>query len=161
MTKAGYAGGIADGLGEAAVTRKVLACEWDFSKEAPEPVKRFCYEFRKRPVADSAMAHKDLVSGDHAPAPAAVAEACADYIVGSDVLYSEALIDPLLQGISRLMGPGSVAILANERRCEETYAAFLRACRVRFRGFRLVPRRQMPEDAPDTMYIVELRRPNQ
>ncbi|KAA0160134.1 hypothetical protein FNF28_05562 [Cafeteria roenbergensis] len=78
------------------------------------------------------------------------------FIVGSDVLYAESLIDPLLRGVESLMGPSTVAILANERRCEDTFDAFVRACKDRFR-VRAVPRKQMPPEAPESMYILELR----
>ena len=78
------------------------------------------------------------------------------FIVGSDVLYAESLIDPLLRGVESLMGPSTVAILANERRCEDTFDAFVRACKDRFR-VRAVPRKQMPAEAPESMYILELR----
>lgn len=78
------------------------------------------------------------------------------FIVGSDVLYSESLIGPLLRGVESLMGPSTVAILANERRCEDTYEAFVQACKEQFR-VRAVPRKQMPTDAPASMFILELR----
>ncbi|KAA0146060.1 hypothetical protein FNF29_08271 [Cafeteria roenbergensis] len=64
--------------------------------------------------------------------------------------------DPLLRGVESLMGPSTVAILANERRCEDTFDAFVRACKDRFR-VRAVPRKQMPPEAPESMYILELR----
>lgn len=101
-----------------------------------------------------------FVCGPSAARVAALGETRAahpHFVVGSDVLYAEALIGPLLDGVASLLGPSSVAILANERRCEVTYASFLEACRSRF-VTRLVPRRQMPPDAPESMYIVELRR---
>jgi hypothetical protein len=145
---------------DAVSSNRVLACEWDFSKDAPDQIKRFCRVFRTTAATPSALCGASEDGSSEIAADALLDSCYANFVVGSDVLYSEALIEPLLRGVAQLMGPGSTAILANERRCQETYTAFIDACKARFRGFRLVPRRQMPEDAPETMYIVELRRPN-
>jgi protein N-lysine methyltransferase METTL21D len=111
----------------------VAVCEWDFSTPVPAGVREFIASHRE--------------GGARYP----------DFVIGSDVCYAEGLIDPLLSSIDEVIGPSSVAVLANERRCELTYEAFVKACGERFQC-KLVPRKFMPETSPETLFIVELRR---
>ena len=145
----------------------VVVGAWDFS-EAPPP---FVFGSDVPAPGAEARCAEELASEPYSgvgPRPEEVRAAAAasaqpaasvrpHFVVGSDVLYAESLIRPLLDGVASLLGPSTVAILANERRCEDTYEAFLEACRERF-VTRLVPRRQMPEGSPESMYIVELRK---
>lgn len=99
-------------------------------------------------AADAEVPAPDVVEFDFtAPIPDALRRPF-DLIVGTDVIYSEALVRPLLTSIHALAcewgGGRATAILANEIRCEVVHGVF-RATAADLFVVKQVPRRKLEE----------------